>query len=416
MSFYINPYTLYLRDKNISKETLIPPGINNVFGHISPSKSIINPNKIQIQQNSISGIIQKQNSISGINWYTASGTKFNNYGNSVAYGNGIWVAVGINYPIGNSTIIYSNDGINWSAASGTLFTQYGISVSYSGGKWLALGKGENNILYSNDGINWSAASGTLFTGFGINVSYGGGVWIAMGSGTYTILRSTDGITWSVPTFSGGASQFSFYGRYAAYDGISRWISVGDNNGGGNTILTSNDGLGNNWTPVSGTQFSSSGVIVQYGGGYWIAGGIGTNKILYSTNGTTWSESTGTLFDNQCISLEYDGISRWIATGTSSNTILTSINGGVSWSEVSGTTFNTSGGYGNKVLYANGRWIAVGSDNGGTNTILTSTDGVNWSPVTGSKFSIVGYSITYVNRKFIAIGDDNGGTNSIVYSI
>jgi hypothetical protein len=83
---------------------------------------------------------------------------------------------------------------------------------------------------------------------------------------------------------GGLTQ----GRGVAYNGIDRWIAVGN----GNRIVTSIDN-GNNWNPVAslggidGTVFK-----VAYGNGLWVAVGSGTVKIATSTdNGNNWNPAT-----------------------------------------------------------------------------------------------------------------------------
>ena len=304
----------------------------------------------------------------------------------------------------------------WETTTGIKFNSFGYSVKNGNNNWVSVGGTiTNTILYSTNGTAWNSVSGNVFNGIGYSVSYGSGTtWIAVGDdngGTNTILRSNDnGASWS--DVSG--TKFSYAGYGLIFDGNSTWIAVGDDNGGPNTILiSSNNGI--TWGTVSGA-FTTAGFGVTYNGiSRWVALGAGTNSILTSNNGTTWTAATGTQFAlyGQCVVC--DGSGRWIAIGHDNggtNTILTSTDG-ISWSSVLGTTFSS---YGQGLAYGNGRWVAVGYDNGGLNTILTSTDGQTWSACSGG-FAFAGYDVSYdaSNNKWIAVGDNNGNSNTILTS-
>ena len=89
-------------------------------------------------------------------WFTTqlSAVVANN-ANSVTYGNGRFVAVGLN---GNG--YYSDDGINWTAISDMKFgTAYIFAVTYGRGTFVAVGNSGKGS-YSDDGINWTAISST----------------------------------------------------------------------------------------------------------------------------------------------------------------------------------------------------------------------------------------------------------------
>ena len=66
-----------------------------------------------------------------------------------------------------------------------------------------------------------------------------------------------------------------------------------------------------------------------------------------------------------------------------------------------------------MVYADGRWVAVGY---GPNTILTSTDGINWTTVSGTTFRFVGYNVTYANGRWVGLGlAPSSGNNNILIS-
>jgi hypothetical protein len=132
---------------------------------------------------------------------------------AVAYGGGMWVAVG-----NSGTILTSPNGTTWtSRSSGT--TQNLRGIAYDGGMWVAVGYG-GTILTSPNGTTWtSRSSGTTQNLRGI--AYGNGLYVAVGfSGT--ILTSPDGVTWT--SRSSGTTQ-SLYG--VAYGG-GMWVAVGGN--------------------------------------------------------------------------------------------------------------------------------------------------------------------------------------------
>jgi hypothetical protein len=78
------------------------------------------------------------------------------YGLSVAYGNGMWVAVGE----GNTTIAYSSNGRNWTGVPGVIYI--GRFVSYANGVWIVVGQSDGNnanlAAWSTDGINWNGVT------------------------------------------------------------------------------------------------------------------------------------------------------------------------------------------------------------------------------------------------------------------
>ena len=263
-------------------------------------------------------------STDGITW-TGRGATVLNYGYGVAYGNGLWVAVGGIYSGTGNLIATSTDGITWTGRGSSFFAStnsYGYGVAYGNGLWVAVGEsgGGNTIATSTDGITWTGR-GISLTTKGRGVAYANGLWVACcyyGYGN-SIATSTDGITWT----GRGKTVFTFSGFGVAY-GNGLWVAVGQ---GGNTIATSTDGI--TWTGRGTTVFTTEGRGVAYANGLWVAVGNGTNTIATSTNGTTW-------------------------TGR-------------------GKTVLTNFGYG--VTYLNDLWVAVGE---GGNSIATSTDGINWT--------------------------------------
>ena len=265
----------------------------------------------------------------GVTW--AAGTNVFTGGSvtgwGVAYGGGLWVAVGET----TVTVATSLDGITWvTSASGTaLITTRGRGVCYGeipgvGGRWVAVGVGGNAIIYSNDGYNWLASSNgnTMFSVGGYGVCWSGTKFVAVGEGaTHTMAYSTDGITWTGmgKAGDGGAnhSPFTTNGNDVAFNG-AQYVAVGI---GGTSMAYSADAL--TWTACAATKFSATGNGICWGapnqGGTacWVATGnqgAVNHTILYSTDGNNWTGAGVTMFPTIGNKVCWTG-TMFVATGT-----------------------------------------------------------------------------------------------------
>jgi hypothetical protein len=110
----------------------------------------------------------------GINW-TSRTSAADNAWTSVAYGNGLWVAVSSS-GIGNR-VMTSPDGITWTSRTSAADNDW-RSVSYGNGLWVAVSAGSGDmVMTSPDGINWT--SRTSANGAWQSVAYGNGLWVAV---------------------------------------------------------------------------------------------------------------------------------------------------------------------------------------------------------------------------------------------
>jgi hypothetical protein len=236
------------------------------------------------------GIIQ--NSPDGINWTKATPLPSNQQValNGVAYGNGLFVAAG-NY----GGIFTSPDGKTWTLRTSLLSAQTLYGVAYGNGVFVAVGSNNGSQVYSlvftsSDGKTWTTpnSGGALKSLTG--VAYGNGVFVAMGGGVYGgtgasssggyDLTSPDGKTWTIQKV-GNTQQLNGI----AY-GNGLFAAVGNNG----AILTSPDGV--TWTSqASGTTQALNGA--AYCNGFLVA--LGNNgAILTSPDGATWtSRPSGT---------------------------------------------------------------------------------------------------------------------------
>ena len=251
-----------------------------------------------------------------------------------------------------------------------------------------------NVYTSPDGVTWTtAATGILIFPYGI--TYSGTAFIIVGTDSNTgypgIATSTDGgVTWTTRSTSSFGTTASIYDICWSGTYLVAVSSEGH-------IATSTN-TGSSWTQRY-NDASSNFYSVAYGGGIYVA--CGSNCLVTSTNGTSWTNNTSTYPKFSVRSVTY-GNSKFVAVGGSGK-IATSTDG-INWTNRTspfGTT-NIS-----KVTYGNSRFVAVG-DSG---KIATSTDGINWN-LSESPVTTMFRGVVYGNSKFVAVG---GGSPTIITS-
>ncbi len=265
----------------------------------------------------------------------------------VAYGNGMWVAVGVDGSDTNNIkglVLTSTDGATW--AKSNLGTHSLNNVIYAGGQWVVIGD-NFSAFTSNDAVTWTARTVSNVNEV-INlsgISYGNSKYVIVGN-LGNIYYSSDAITW---TNTKPASD-DFLG--VAY-GNNIFVAVGANG----IAYSSPDGV--NWTnrgPIAG---SSSLYSVRFLNGSFYATSDG--KIITSTNGTSWNAP-------QPIS------------------------------GASATVFYD-------ITYSGGKYVLIG-DLDGTFTngvILTSSNGTSWTSETPNATPVL-YGIASSSNQFTAVGD------------
>jgi len=237
--------------------------------------------------------------------------------NKVVYGNGKWMAVGVQ-TIQIMGITASTNASEWSfpvlpvviSPSGDSLNGKLYDVTTDGNnKWVAVGKGNiggsSNILYSIDGANnWSYALGNPFEsgGTGYSVAYGDGKWVAVGSATESVWYSSNASDW-LPATGGAFSNGR--GNSVVYDGKGMWVAVGSGSNHTSNIWYSSNA--SNWLPATGGAFDTdltlfkpiitSGKKVVYSNSLWVAVGFGLSNqhIWQSSDGIVWSNCSGGAF-------------------------------------------------------------------------------------------------------------------------
>ena len=234
---------------------------------------------------------------------------------SIAYGNGIFVAVT------TDTVATSDTGSSWT--TGTIPAGEWRSVAYGNGRFVVVALSGTNALYSIDGLSWtpvtipsgeyrsvvygnavnawvtvsantdkgavSLDNGTTWSqttlGEGAewnSVAFGNGKFVAVSLSDSTLTQtaySTDGTTWSTGSYIGGCEAITFgSGKFVAIDGTSSTSS-----------FISTDGI--NWTPGTLPGAAASWKTVTYGGGIFLATATGSSRAATSDDGIHWTSQT-----------------------------------------------------------------------------------------------------------------------------
>lgn len=249
----------------------------------------------------------------------------------------------------------SPDGKVWTGRTNTSGGAVG-SLAYNGTTWIASNINNTTWSKSTDLITWSACTGPT-TGLGV-CSAGSNFIAAFTHATGTYYTSPDGVTWTL-RYSTGENMTSVVGNSTTRVIASREKAVG---------FYSTDS-GATWN-ASTTHPTTAIQHIAFGGGRFVGIGYNVSNSSYSTDGITWYAG-GTVSNSYNTSIAYGngafaivGNGGYIASGTN----------GSSWTaRASGVTANLT-----HVIYAGGKFVAVGTSNATIPTVLTSTDGTTWT--------------------------------------
>lgn len=379
-------------------------------------------------------------STDGINWTDATDFDIFSVGFSVGYGNGWWVAAGLNASDGEYYFVRSQDGINWTQCSTSqqIIRPFFRSKSSNGnGVWVSAcypgSGGTYSLAYSeNDGENWDIVSNNIFHGglvvdadgvdterggYGRDVCYGNGYWVAVGGFGNTTCDnpvadgscptnersqviaaySTNGTDWSELYLPYTATDRMLQALSVVYSG-NTWIIGGITDITGRVAIvytTSSPDSGAGWTTVSTVSSPSAWMMginnrgVDDGGAIFMLGTDG-EKILGGSSGTA-AVAGGCNYDNENACQAVDGCNWFHDVGDGlvgdgladtcgdpavTETLAISSNSGETWTPVS-SEFSR---YVTCINYSNGIWHVGGETNENTPVFLSSTDGENWSTI------------------------------------
>jgi hypothetical protein len=320
----------------------------------------------------------------------------------IAYGNGRYVAVGV-----EGTLVVSTNGRDWSVHT----AEYGTftSIVYGDGLFAALADG---FLYtSTDGITWTNRVLPTFGRAQISwLAFGAGRFVGVGS---ALVSSDDGISWiehtntppssyAAVTYGNGLFVVNAYnGTLTSSNGID-WVhypiggafpSLAAGNGVfvahnyGQLLLSTN---GVDWqsvlTMTNGDYFNA----VRFVNGQFY--GLGS-KLLTSTDGRNWTER---------IPPRNGGMRLTSAAGTAGQTIVVGDEGLIFVSTDGATFTQIGGGTRNNlraIVYANNRFTVVGNDG----VIWNSTDGIDFTNVASPTTNNL-RAIAFGNDVYLAVGD------------
>lgn len=153
----------------------------------------------------------------GKTWTFRDAPNGKNY-TGITYANGTFVAVSNEYGAasGNQLAMTSTDGINWAARSTPNYLGGFQSVAYGYGRFVAVGLGGAVMTSSDNGVTWTGQTAAAYNDW-INVNYVGGsggiggTFVAVAAGTSVsnhVMYSYDGVTW---TAQASTVDADFYG-------------------------------------------------------------------------------------------------------------------------------------------------------------------------------------------------------------
>ncbi len=369
-------------------------------------------------------------SYDGLTWATTSVAGNDDSWWGVTYGNGLFVAVGTST---SHSVITSPDGVNWTAVSAAGDNDSWRFVTYGDGKFVAVGchqqpcvtsTGSDRVMISYDtntffdGSNDQTISGDL-TGDSLLRSV-----IFEEKGTKTFIDTASTTDFMVATSSGEvitstniaiAGDYENRGRVSHAGTVWATTSVAGNNdnwgdviyaedqfvavgySGDDRLMTSPDGL--TWTVRTAPEANSWRGIAYGNGRYVAVSNTGTNRVIYSLDGINWATSSAAQA-NQWYAVTYGNGTFVAVSRDGTDRVMYSYNG-INWATTSAAEVKEWWG----ITYGNGLFVAV-TTTGGSNQVMTSPDGINWTARATTGIDGDWNAVTYGNGRFVAVSYNN----------
>jgi hypothetical protein len=297
---------------------------------------------------------------------------------------------------------------SWNIETNILFNANWSKFAFSGAStYVAVSRANSpngtRIARSTDGVNWTAIVAPVLFDWS-DVDFGNGIWVISATATSQFLYSyDDGLTWSLSnTFTSGNYTSVTYGN-------GRFVAVSSNSA---RSMISFDGI--SWTEGTDGDLTIHFLQdVEYYAGKFIGltGVTGEGAILLSTDGLNWDVAIAPY--SYKYSLAYGNgvmvVGLASLTSTGNNSIIYSIDDGITWREASTQdAANYTGSAYRSVVFADGRFWAF--SNG---TAITSIDGISWAGMSTSVQVNNVRDALYDGTKLIIL---NGLSNNyIIYS-
>ena len=278
-----------------------------------------------------------ETSVDGASW-TRVAEGFHYLLQSIAHGNGIYVAVGF-----KGDMATSPDGQTWTRALRGLADLGGIA--HGNDRYVVVG--EEEAWTSTDGETWSSIDGPVAEDPAA-ITFANGTFVVVG-GDGELLTSKDGTKWTrIPLATNDLCA-------VIHDG-ARFVVVGEQ-----TVVFSTNGVG--WTQIASPLSRLTGAFA-FGNGTYVTSAGGARPLRISTNALDWEQVPNV---PSVRSLAF-GNGRFV--GVSFYGAVVSTNG-LAWNTYPlppGLFFEFD-----SVVFANGVFVAFE----GRGTIATSTNGQDW---------------------------------------
>lgn len=184
-------------------------GTNNDLKAVAANTPTQNTNYRLVAVGSLSTILTSDRSGQGVQtavWTARTSPTISNY-SGVAYGNGVWVAVG-----SGGVIITSSDGSTWAQRTSNIFDNIN-AVAYGNGRWIAVGNNLQILTSTDNGVTWTSVSPPSISGsrnlYAVTYHLASGRWNI--GGDACVFNSSSGTSWTVAVDL-GASQVSTRSR------------------------------------------------------------------------------------------------------------------------------------------------------------------------------------------------------------
>jgi len=273
-------------------------------------------------------------------------------------------------------------GVAWNGLNGELSAYIAV------GRWVLLDSTYATLCYSNDGITWQQPFNppgieSSSTNIANSVTWNGTQFVAMGAWNgMTISASIDGLSWTAPTKHPLATGTANTGSAATWNGTA-WVASG------NWVNTLGTAVGNVTSFTYGINFAkpvhpSDAVIGTTRTVVW---NPNTNKWLAGAHNTVWSDNTNVNLTN-------------INLGT-----LTSSTDGLNWTTPTNLNGVLNFAAFSQIAVINSRVYIVGLILYNSQSIMTSTNGIDWSiqPFTDNK-SGSGVGIAFNGTEWVTVGN------------
>ena len=259
------------------------------------------------------------------------------------------------------------------------------------------GTGDNPVTQRATYAKTPAPAGSISTPRVLTPPDGAGI-----GGDITYTPKTSAITGVVDVPGGwnAVTPPEVNGWWSVTYGLDKFVAVAGS--GTNRVMYSTDGI--TWTSASAAE-ENFWYSVTYGNGKFVAVSTsGTNRVMYSTDGITWTSALAAEANNW-LSVTYGG-GKFVAISTTGTNLVMYSTDGINWNPASVPEANQW----YSVTYGDGKFVAVAGS--GTNRVMYSTDGISWTAASAAEANRW-RAVTYGNGKFVAVSED--GTNRVMYS-